>query len=335
MQIAETFPHLLHAYFHEWLGQQRNCSRHTVLSYRDTWRLFLRFVAPRHKRSVAQLTLDQITATEVLAFLQHTEQERKVSIGTRNCRLAALRSFFSFVAGREPLAVAQCAEVLRIPAKRKAHRSICYLETDEVAAILAQPDRTTLEGQRDHVLLSLLYNTGARIQEALDLCPRDVRFESPSQVRLFGKGRKERICPIWSETAHLLKTLLQHRPRGQDESIFVNRYGDPLAASGVRFRLRQYVSAAAKAVSSLAAKRVSPHTFRHTTAVHLVASNVDVTVIRSWLGHARLDTTNLYAQANVESKRKALQQLEATSPKPAKPPRWKRDAKLLAWLDAL
>lgn len=329
-----SFPLLLHAFFHDWLVQQRNIARHTILSYRDSWRLFLRFVATRKSKSVAQLDLMDLTATEVLAFLQHVEQERKVSIGTRNCRLAALRSFFGFLADREPLASAQCAEVLRIPTKRAPQPAICYLEENEISAILAQPDRSTIEGQRDHVLLAVLYNTGARIQEALNLSPQAMRLQSPCQVRLFGKGRKERICPLWPETVELLKALLKRQPRGNDESIFVNRYGNPLGAAGVRFKLNKYVCAAAKSVPSLTGKRVSPHTFRHSTAVSLVAAGVDVTVIRSWLGHASLDTTNHYARASTETKRRALEKV-GESVRTAKLPRWKRDVELMAWLDSL
>jgi site-specific recombinase XerD len=328
------FPQLLHAFFHDWLVQQRNTSHHTVLSYRDSWRLFLRFVAARKAKSVARLSLTDLGAAEVLAFLQHIEQERRASIGTRNCRLAALHSFFSFVADREPLASAQCAEVLRIPTKKAPQHALCYLDEDEVTAILAEPDRSKREGQRDHVLWAVLYNTGARIQEALNLTPRSLRLESPFQVRLFGKGRKERICPLWPETVELLKALLRRQPREDDEPIFVNRYGHPLGAAGVRFKLKRYVAAATKKVPSLTSKRVSPHTWRHTTAVSLVTQGVDVTVIRDWLGHASLDTTNLYAQANVETKRKALEKVDASS-RPGKPPRWKRNVELLAWLDSL
>ena len=195
------FPQLLQAFFHDWLTRQRNISHHTLLSYRDSWRLFLRFVSMRKGKAVVRLGLAELTAAEVLAFLEHTEQERKASIGTRNCRLAAFRSFFSFVGDREPLASAQCAEVLRIPTKRAAEPALCHLDEDEVTAILAQPDRSKLEGARDHVLLAVLYNTGARIQEALSLSPQAIRLESPFQVRLLGKGRKERICPLWPETA--------------------------------------------------------------------------------------------------------------------------------------
>ncbi len=334
MKSADPFPSLLRAFFYEWMVQQRNASVHTVRSYRDTWRLFLRFVANRRRRTVAQLRLADLTASEVSAFLHYTEHERGDTIGTRNCRLSALRSFFGFVAGREPTAVAQCTEILYIPTKKAPIRSPCYLEPEEVKAILAQPHRSTIEGQRDRALLSFLYNTGARIQEALDVRPRAIRFDSPACVRLYGKGRKERLCPLWPETVLLLRSLLRRQPRAEDEPIFVNRYGVPLGASGVRFRLAEYVEAAAKIAPSLASKHVTPHSFRHATAVHLVAAGVDITVIRSWLGHASLDTTNHYAQANLETKRKALDRLAGSS-RPSKPPPWKHDKSVLAWLDTL
>lgn len=325
---------LLHAFFHEWMVEQRNASHRTILAYRDSWRLFLRFVAERQKRKVAGLRTEDLTGTEVLAFLQHIERDRRGTIGTRNCRLAAIRSFFSFVAGQEPRAAKLCSEVLHVPFKRAPKKAVSYLESTEVAAILSQPNQSKAEGQRDHTLLSLLYNTGARIQEALDLRPQDIQLKSPAHVRLLGKGQKERISPLWPETAEVLAALLRRCPRRIDESMFINRYGEPLTASGFRFRLRQYVKAAAQHVPTLLRKRITPHIFRHTTAVHLVAAGVDVTVIRSWMGHAQLHTTNHYAQANLETKRKALEQVDAKL-RPGKPPRWKRDADLLAWLDSL
>ena len=334
MKPADLFPGLLHAFFYEWMVQQRNASAHTVRSYRDTWRLFLRFVAERHKQTVAQLVLVDFTASEISAFLRYTEEERGDTIGTRNCRLAALRTFFGFVAGREPSAIAQCTGIMHIPTKKAPIHAPCYLEPEEVEAILIQPDRSTIAGQRDHALFSFLYNTGARIQEALNVCPRAIRFDSPACVRLYGKGQKERICPLWPETVSLLKSLLRRQPGADDESIFVNRYGVRLGASGVRFKLADYVKAAIKIVPNLASKHVTPHSFRHATAVHLVAAGVDITVIRSWLGHVSLDTTNHYAQANLETKRKALERLEHSSRR-AKPPSWKRDESVLAWLNTL
>jgi site-specific recombinase XerD len=329
-----SLANLLHAFFHEWIGQQRNLSRHTVLSYRDTWKLLLRFVSERKRRAVTALSLSDLAATEVLAFLQYLEDQRKVSIGTRNCRLAAIHSFFAFVARREPLVVAQCAEIARIPVKKMNRPAMCYLDTEEITAILQQPDRSNREGQRDHVLLAFLYNTGARIQEALNVCPEAIRFESPAQVSLFGKGRKTRVCPLWPETVDLLRALLKRQPRGDGQPIFVNCYGQPLGAAGVRFKLKQYIQKAAQQIPSLVKKRVGPHTFRHSVGVQLVAAGVDVTVIRNWLGHARLDTTNLYARANLETKRKALEQVDPAT-RPSKPPRWKQDPDLLAWLDSL
>jgi site-specific recombinase XerD len=325
---------LLHECFHDWLGEQRNASHRTVQAYRDAWCIFLRFAASHQRRPVSSLRLEHLTAAEVLAFLQHLEKQGKSSIRTRNCRLAALRSFFSYVAAQEPLAARQCTEVLGIPFKRAPRRAVCYLESGEVSAIMAQPDRTTLEGQRDYVLLSLLFNTGARIQEALNLRPQDIRMDSPAHVRLMGKGQKERISPIWPETADLVAALLRRMPQPPDQPVFRNRYGQPLTASGFRFRLRKYVAAAAQDVPTLARKRITPHVFRHTTAVHLVSAGVDVTVIRGWLGHTQLDTTNHYAQANIETKRKALEQVDPKL-RSSKLPRWNRNADLLAWLDSL
>jgi site-specific recombinase XerD len=331
---THALPGLLQAFFHSWMGHQRNLSPQTVTSYRDAWRLFLRFVSGHVRRPVAALKLEDFTEAEVLAFLQHIESTRSVSIGTRNCRLAAIRSFFRFVAEREPATSSQCAAILRIPTKKTSSRDVCYLDEEEVAAILRQPDRSTPEGQRDHALLSLLYNTGARIQEALDLRPMDVRFKAPAQVRLIGKGRKERVCPIWDETAQLLAALLKRMPRGEDERVFVNRYGQPLGAAGVRYRLDRYVNAAAKSLPALVKKRITPHTFRHTVGVALVSAGVDVTVIRNWLGHVSLETTNHYARANLETKRRALEKLGKAA-RPDKPPRWRRNADLLSWLDSL
>ncbi len=331
---AAPLSYWLHGFFHEWLGQQRNCSRHTICSYRDTWRLYLRYAASQRGKSVSALALTDLTDNRVLAFLKHVETERHDTVGTRNCRLAAIRSFYRFVADREPLAAAQCAAVLRIPMKKTARGAIGYLDSEEVTALLRQIDRSTFEGQRDHALLALLYNTGARIQEALSLCPSAVRLAAPAHVRLYGKGRKERLCPLWAETAQLLAALLKRRPRPDDEPLFVNRYGRPLGAGGVRFKLARYVRAAAAELPSLKSKRVHPHTFRHTAGVELVSAGVDITVIRSWLGHVSLDTTNHYARANIETKRLAIERVDR-SKRPSGPPRWRRNPNLLAWLDAL
>ena len=223
--MNDALPTLLHGFFHHWLAEQRNCfAPHDLrLSRCPAFVPSLRGEPDRAAGcKVCRLNSPfDLTAGDVIAFLQHVETGRGASIATRNCRLAAVRSFFLFVADREPSAAAQCAEVLRIPSKKKAKRAICYLEQEEVAAILAQPDQTTLLGQRDHALLGFLYNTGARIQEALDVCPKHLHLESPAHVRLSGKGRKERICPLWPETADLIRALLHRQPRSSDEPIFL------------------------------------------------------------------------------------------------------------------
>ena len=229
------------AFFYEWMVQQRNASVHTVRSYRDTWRLFLRFVADRQQANGSSTRIGRSYGLRGSAFLNHTEQQRGDTIGTRNCRLSALRSFFGFVAGREPTAIALCTEILHIPTKKAPIHAASYLEPEEVKAILAQPDPSTVEGQRDHALLAFLYNTGARIQEALEVRPQAIRFDSPACVRLYGKGQKERLCPPWPETVLLLRSLLRRQPRADNKPIFVNRYGVPLSASGVRFKLAEYV----------------------------------------------------------------------------------------------
>jgi len=334
MSGSSDLPRLLHGFFYEWAVQQRNLSPHTIRSYRDTWRLFLRFAAARARRPVYELKIEDLGDTVVVAFVDYGERERHGSIGTRNCRLAALRAFFSFLAAREPNNLGHCSAVLHIPTKRAAQRALSYLDAREVEMILAQPDRTTLEGQRDYTLLAFLYNTGARIQEALDLRPNAIRFTTPAAVRLIGKGRKERICPLWPETAQLLRSLLERQPRAPDAPLFVNRYGQPLRASGARFKLAQYVKSAAKGTPSLADKDISPHTFRHSAAVALIAAGVDIAVIRSWLGHASLDTTAHYAQANLETKRSALERVRPPAQR-GRTPRWRQRQDVLAWLDSL
>jgi integrase/recombinase XerC len=330
----DPFPELLQSYFRDWLVRQHNVSHHTVLSYRDTWRLFLRFVARHLARDVARLAASELTAERVLEFLDDLEKTRKVKVATRNCRLAAIKGFFVFLADKGPEWAGQCAAVLRIPIKRGPKCNPCSMDPDETKTLLAQPDHSSKLGMRDRTLLAFFYNTGARISEVLAVCPQDLRLESPFQVKLFGKGRKERICPLWPETAELLEAFLKQQQLGPNEPIFRNCYGEPLSASGVRFRLKAYLASAALQTPRLGKKRVTPHTFRHTAAVHLLAAGVDVAIVQSWLGHASLDSTYIYAQADLETKRKALQQLESKTPGD-KRKRWKQNPGLLAWLDSL
>ena len=334
MKRSRSFPELLQSYFRHWLANQRNVSHYTIVSYRDSWRLFLRFVAQKLKLDVAKLDTSDLTAQRVIEFLDDAERTRKVKIATRNCRLAAIKGFFTFLADEDPTWGGHCTAVLRIPMKRGPKREPCSMDRDETEAILGQPDHTNKLGIRDRALLAFFYNTGARISEVLAVSTQDLRMESPFQVKLFGKGRKERICPLWPETVELLKALLGQQKLALDEPIFRNRYGEALSASGVRFRLRAYLASASKKTPRLAAKRITPHSFRHTAAVHLLESGVDVAIVSNWLGHASLDSTYIYARANLETKRKALQHLELKTPGRRRKA-WKQSPGLMAWLDSL
>ena len=317
---------------------QRGMSSLTILSYRDALKLLLRFVAERERRSVLRLEIADLDAGAVREFLDHLEKKRGNEIATRNNRLAAIRSFFAFVGAEEPSLTDHCRRICDVPLKRAPVRPIPYLEQDEMQAVLAAPDRSTAAGRRDYAVVLFLYNTGARVQELTNVRAADLDLARPPQVLLRGKGKKERICPFWASTAHVLRGLLAEATisAGSDRRIFLNAQGDPLTRFGVDYILKKHAHRAAEAVPSLARKRVSPHTIRHTAAVHMLNAGVDVNVIRSWLGHADLRTTNVYAEINLATKRKAI---EACAPAGAngrsRRPSWKRGRDLLAWLEQL
>jgi len=316
---------------------QRGVSPLTILSYRDAMKLLLRFVAERKRRPVVRLAVADLGLAVVREFLEHLEKKRGNEIATRNNRLAAIRSF-AFVAAEEPAFADHCRRICTIPLKRAPARAIPYLEQDEMQALLATPDRVTASGRRDHAMLLFLYNTGARVQELVDVRAADLHLARPRQVLLRGKGKKERICPLWASTASVLRHLLDKAgiPPVSDEKVFRNAQGEPITRFGVDHLVKKHAVAAAVRVPSLNRKRVSPHVIRHTAAVHLLNSGVDVNVIRSWLGHVDLRTTNIYAEIDLTTKRKAI---EACAPAGAngrrsRPP-WKRNPDLLAWLEQL
>ena len=260
------------------------------------------------------LEVADITADRVGRFLAFLETARRNSITTRNARLAALHTFARFLVAGNPDHMAALQQVLGIPFKRGARAApIEYLEKTEIEVLLAGIDRSTLSGQRDYAMFSLMFNTGARVQEILNLRVRDVRLESPFQVRLAGKGNKMRICPIWPRTAQLLKDLIQKQHAGvespADQSIFLNERGAAMTRFGVRYLLQKYVAAGTTAAPTLAGKRIHPHSLRHTTAIHLLKAGVDFATISQWLGHASLNTTMRYARADIDLKRQALAQV--------------------------
>ncbi len=303
-------------FFQEYLPSLRGMSRHTIQSYRDSMVLFLRFAATDTARSVEALDIGDITANRVSGFLSFLETERKNCIATRNARLAALHTFARFLIAENPEHMECLQQVLGLPFKRGARDApIEYLEKTEIEALLAKIDRSTPSGRRDYALFCLMFNTGARVQEILNLRVRDVRLEAPHQIRLLGKGNKVRLCPIWPRTAQLLRELIKTlnvepvNERSHDQPVFLNERGLPMTRFGVRYLLRKYVNAATPAAPTLADKRIHPHSLRHTTAVHLLKAGVDFATISQWLGHASLNTTMRYARADIDLKRQALAQV--------------------------
>jgi integrase/recombinase XerD len=325
-------------FFREYLPTLRGMSVHTLRSYRDALILFLRFVSAHCGRRLEDLDLDVFTAEHVAQFLMSLEIERHNSIATRNTRLAALHTFARFLATESPEHLAEMQRVLGLPFKRGARNApIEYLESAEAEAVLAQIDRSTETGQRDYALFALMLNTGARVQEVLDIKLSDVRTEPPYQVRLHGKGGKVRICPIWASTATLMQALAQQTARDEttDGPLFTNRRGGKLTRFGVRYLLNKYVAASTATASTLKEKRIHPHSLRHTTAIYLLKAGVDFATISQWLGHSTLNTTMKYARADLDLKRQALAQVfpEVLAPPAASGARTQVD--LIGWLRRL
>jgi len=335
--VPNALARALRGFFSDHLPRVRGASPHTVKSYRDALALLLRFLSSRHGRPVAVLDLEDCAPEDVLAFLDHLESNRGNSASTRNARLAAVHAFARYTAATDPQTLALCQRLLAIPFKRAQTRVVEYLEREEVRAIFDAPDRKSVHGRRDHTLLLTLFNTGARVQEIIDVRPCDLQLVRPFQVRLLGKGRKERFCPLWPQTVEALQHLIAERrvdPRDM-EPLFRNRRGRPLTRFGVRYILSKYARIAQRSASSIEGKRVHPHTMRHTTAVHLLQAGVDMVTISHWLGHASVETTNRYAAVDLETKRAALAKANPIAEMDASESGWREDASILEWLERL
>lgn len=322
-------------FFREYLPTLRGMSLQTIRSYRDALVLFLRFVASHSGIRLEDLSLDAVTAEHVTQFLSFLETERHNSIATRNTRLAAMHTFARFLATESPEHLAEMQRLLGLPFKRGARNApIDYLESAEAETLLGQIDRSTETGRRDYALFALMLNTGARVQEVLDLKLSDVRTEPPCQVRLRGKGGKVRICPIWASTATRLRELTSGSTT-TDMSLFMNRRGGKLTRFGVRYLLNKYVAASSSTATTLREKRIHPHSLRHTTAIYLLKAGIDFATISQWLGHASLNTTMKYARADLDLKRQALAQVfpEALAPPAGRGARV--DVDLIGWLKRL
>jgi site-specific recombinase XerD len=328
-------------FFEDYLPGQRGMSPHTVHSYRDAIVLLLHFTSQDTHRRVEQLQIADFTAERVLRFLNFLETVRHNGISTRNSRLGAIHVFARFLAAEWPEHLGLLQRVINIRFKRGARDApIEYLDGNEMQAVLKSIDRTRSSGQRDYALFALMFNTGARVQEVLNLRGRDVRLDAPCQVRLFGKGNKIRLCPLWSATAKLLRPLIE-RQRASDTDpanalLFTNARGQQLSRFGVRYLLSKYVALASRTASALRDKRIHPHSLRHGTAVALLKSGVDFATVSQWMGHASLNTTMRYARADIDLKRQALSQV---FPEALAPPRGGRlmihGSELIPWLRRL
>ena len=324
---------LLQYFFGDYLCTQKRVSPQTLASYRDAFRLLFRFVQATAHREPAALRLDDLDVPVILAFLAHLEQARENTVRSRNLRLAAIRAFFRAVAVRDPTAVPQATRILAIPVKRTEHRVVQALSRAEVQALLQAPDLRQWQGRRDHALLLTLYNTGARISELLALEQPQVCFGPCTFVHLHGKGRKDRTVPLWPLTARLLRAWFRElHSRGHAELAFPSARGTRLTRNGADHLLQQLMSKATLTAPTLRDKHVTPHTLRHSTALHLLQAGVDLSVIALWLGHESIETTHGYLEADLDAKERALQKL---APAGQTVRRFKPADKVLAFLATL
>lgn len=329
---SPPFPQLVQQFFASYLMQQRNLSPHTVASYRDTFRLLLRYVEEHKGKRPSRLILADLDAQVILAFLDDLEKRRGNTARTRNVRLAAIHTFFDYAASRDPGALATVQQVHAVPHKRYDRPLLGFLTTAEMTAILEAPDRTSWSGARDHAMWTTFYNTGARVSEITAMCMADLDLGSQASVRIDGKGRKQRVIPLWKSTQRILAQWRQRTHREPDAPVFPNRTGQRMTRTGVEDRLRRSVRTAAEGCPTLKGRRVSPHTLRHTTAMHLLQAGVDITVIALWLGHESPETTHQYVEADLEMKQRTLDILAEPT---AADVRWKPTDELLAFLASL
>ncbi len=325
---------IMKRFFGHYLPVQKGLSTNSILAYRDGTKLLLCYGADSLKKSVDELAIEDITEPLVLRFLDHIETKRNCGAPTRNARLSSIRSLFAFVGREEPVLLAQCQQIRSIPLKRTDHRTIDYLEEKELKAVLDSIDITSRTGIRDRALFILLYNTGARASEIVNLTLDDLRLSDTAQVNLFGKGRKPRGCPLWPETVTALEAYLsQRRPKEVEaQQVFLNANGVPITRFGIRHITRKYGIKAQIKRPSLKAKVITPHMIRHTTAMHLLHSGNDINMISYWLGHANINTTHFYIELDMDTKRKMLETTDA--PRIKRKFLWQKPS-ILQWLDRL
>lgn len=327
---------LVQSFFQEHLDQARGASPHTTRAYRDTLRLFFEYLAGQRRCGVERLALADITSQRVLDFLMDLERRRGNQTATRNCRLAALRSWVKHLLRHDPAHADQYARILALPAKRAPHTQPDYLEPEQFRLVLDQVDLSTPRGVRDGALLLFLYNTGTRVSEALRVRWNEVTTTRPWQVRLHCKGAKERICPLWKQTVDLLCRLQSRTSAPTEGPVFLNSRGQPLTRDGVAYLLRHYYRLARKKHSCLPRPSIHPHVLRHSCAVALLQAGIDLTAIRDYLGHSSVATTGRYLQTNLGMKREVLSRFwKRAGLEPGQPKRWRPTQGLLAYLESI
>lgn len=332
MKTSNRFATLLERFFTQRLMHQRQASSHTIASYRDTFRMLLQFAHKRLKKPPSSLALEDIDAQLVSAFLDDLEVTRGVTARTRNLRLTAVHSFFRFASYEAPDYAAHIERVLAIPAKKFDRTLVPFLSRPEVDALLAAPDLRTWSGRRDHALILLAVQTGLRLSELTGLHWDDVSLDTGSHVHVIGKGRKERCTPMSKATRAVMMAWQREPERSPGQPVFPNARGGPLSSHGVHYLLAKHVTTASLNCPSLKRKRVSPHVLRHTTAMDLLQAGVELSVIALWLGHASIETTQIYLDADLELKEKML---AMTTPPGGNPGRYRPDDALLLFLKGL
>ncbi|MBE7559489.1 tyrosine-type recombinase/integrase [bacterium] len=333
MRINSSFPALLEAFFTDRLMRQRKASPHTIAAYRDTFRLLFRFAEKSLGKPPSDLKLEDLDATFIGDFLHFLETDRSNSSRSRNVRLAALHSFFRYVAFETPEYSALIQRVLAIPSKRCARTPVDFLTPEETEVLLAAPDLTTWIGRRDHALVALALQTGLRVSELTGLCREDVSLDAGAHIRCMGKGRKERCTPLTKQTASIIRSWLKERDGQPTDPLFPNvRGGGRLSSDGVAYLLAKHVSVARRTCPSLNRKRISPHVLRHTTAMNLLHAGVDRAIIALWLGHESVQTTQVYIEADLALKERMLNKLR---PPRVRAGRYKPDDQVLAFLNGL
>ena len=325
--MTGTFGNLIVHFFRNYLQNEKGVSGNTLTSYATCIKMLLQFCCERLQVSFDKLDVRSIDHEVVLAFLDHLETVRHNGPETRNQRLAAIKTFFRFLALEDPMLTDHCDRISAIEAKATEHKVVETLLLEEVQAMVNATDPTNLYGARDQAMFTLFYNTGARVQELVDLDVSDLKLGKLPQITLTGKGRKERVLPLREETVQALQHYLAMREAQGivHEALFLNTRGQRLTRYGVNYLVKKYRKRAAEKCPSLAAKRVTPHTFRHTTALHTIQSGVDITGVKEWLGHAHIKTASLYVDINIEMKRNALDKCRSPKPQPTTsepPPPW-------------